>query len=121
MIMGLPLPRQKNLLNLAFSATKSPDRTLMQTSKTRLYALKNQWNTRRMLRINGPFLWFETLQTDFEFNTPILKNGGPNLNDFEKTSTDFERFAIFFEWILKSVSQPNHFVTCPISPTFASL
>ncbi len=40
----------------------------------------------------NPFLSHEMPATDFEFNKPILKKGIRILKDFEKNSTDFERF-----------------------------
>ena len=45
------------------------------------------------LEVNSRFLVFKTAGTDFEFNKPILKKGPMQiLKDFEKNSTDFERF-----------------------------
>ena len=82
--MGLPLPRQKNLLNIAFPASESPERNLMQISKIRSYSFNNQLNARFILRVKGLFLRFKTTYTDFEFNKPILKKRARIFKDFEK-------------------------------------
>ncbi len=94
---GLPLPRQKNLLNLAFSAPESPKETLMQTAKMPFYMINNQQYTRCSPDAGRQFLGFKTAATYFEFNKPILKKEARILNDFEKNSTDFERFRMDFE------------------------
>ncbi len=90
--IGLPLPGQKNLLKLAFSAPKSPKGTLIQTAKVHSYTFNNQQYTKCTWGTGGPYLGFKTTSTDFEFNKPILKNSPRILKDFEKNSTDFERF-----------------------------
>jgi hypothetical protein len=93
----LPLPKQKNLLNVAFPAPKSPKGTLIQIQKIYFYALNIQWFMRCWVWIKKRFLCCEQLSTLFEFNRPISKKERWISKDFGKNGADFERFRMDFE------------------------
>ncbi len=80
---ALPPVRQKNLLKLAFRAPKFRRSGDFNTPEFHSYMLNNQWYMRYALGVNSWFSSFETKATDFEFNTPILKNRAPILKNFE--------------------------------------
>ena len=116
---GLPLPRQKNLLKLAFSVPESPKGTLIQMSKICLYTITNQWYVQVACEVNSRFLSFKTVVTDFEFNKPILKKRGWILKDFEKNHPDFERFRMDFE---RNYPKPHlPYFQFPATSDFAAL
>ncbi len=104
---GLPLPRQKNLLNLAFLIGMLKDFEYPLNPGMCFEYNENQSNTRILFYAFQRFLRFGQVSMFFEFNKPILKKGPRILKDFEKNSTDFEGFAMDFERILNDRSYSN--------------
>ena len=94
---GLPPVGPKNLTNLDLPAPEFRRGGDFNASKICRYLLNNQQYIVRTSKMKSPFLGFEGMPTDFEFNTPISKNEALISKDFEKNRTDFEGFRIDFE------------------------
>jgi hypothetical protein len=100
-LQGLPLPRQKKLIHLAFPSPKLRRSGHFNPYQNLAYSTNNQQDTSNTLGAKSQFLGIKTTRTDFEFNKPILKKEAPILKDFEKNGADFERFRTDFEQISK--------------------
>ncbi len=116
-LSALPLPRQKNLLKLAFSALGYRRGKEFISSQNSLYIVDNQLYKIIKNQCLAPFSGLDHAATDFEFNKPILKKGLPILNYFEGFLKKLGRFTRILNGFRKKMASvfPSSVVSRPPS------